>query len=246
MASFQPASQAADPAGAVTPRPLLLIGGGEHAGVVLEAAGTAPGEWHVVGFTDPEAAAGVIALGGTAHLGDDPTGLRRFAGLPADERPSLVLAVGGAGDPAIRRRVSDAIEILAPGSHWAVVVHATAWVSPTASLDDGAVILAGAVVNAGARIGRQSIVNSRAVVEHDAQIGPFVHVGPGAVVGGGARIGSDVTVGMGALIRDHIVVGDGATVGMGAVVVGDVQPGTIVLGSPARPRITAATPGRTA
>ena len=225
----------------MTRRPLLLIGGGEHAGVVLEAIGTTSDEWHVVGFTDPEAAAGVVALDGTERLGDDAAGVGRFGHLPPDERPWLVLAVGGAGDPGVRRRVSAAVETLDPAARWAVVVHAAAWLSPTASLGDGTVVLAGAVVNARARIGRQSIVNSRAVVEHDAQVGPFVHVGPGAVVGGGAHIGSDVTIGMGALIRDHVTVGDGAVVGMGAVVVGDVQRGTTVLGSPARVRDTSGT-----
>lgn len=246
MASVEPAAQAADPGVAAMTRSLLLIGGGEHAGVVLEAARTMPDEWHVVGFTDPEAAAGVLTLDGTTHLGDDPSGIGRFAGLPPDERPSLILAVGGAGDPGVRRRVSAAVDRLAPDSRWAVIVHAAAWVSPTARLGDGTVVLAGAVVNAGARIGRQSIVNSRAVVEHDAQVGPFTHVGPGAVVGGGTRVGSDVTIGMGALVRDHVVVGDGATIGMGAVVVNDVQPGTTVLGSPARPRIVPEHPGGTA
>ena len=245
MAPLPSATQAADPAGSVTSRPLLLIGGGEHAGVVLEAAGTMPDAWHIVGFTDPEAAAGVVALADAEHLGDDAGGLGRFAHLPPDERPSLVLAVGGAGDPGIRRRLSDAIDRLAPGSRWATIVHASAWVSPTATLDDGVVVLAGAIVNAGARIGRQSIVNSRAVVEHDVRIGPFVHVGPGAIVGGGARIGADVSIGMGALIRDHVEVGDRAVVGMGAVVVGEVAPGTTVFGSPARPRDAAATTGRT-
>lgn len=246
MAPLGPSSQAADPSRAVTPRPLLSIGGGEHAGVVIEAAHSRPDEWRVVGFTDPEAPAGALALDGTEYLGDDPTGLRRFDQLPADDRPWLVLAVGGARDPGIRRRVSGAVETLVPGARWAVVIHASAWVSPTASLDEGTVVLAGAVVNAGARIGRQSIVNSRAVVEHDARIGAFGHVGPGAVVGGGTRVGSGVTIGMGALIRDHIVVGDGATVGMGAVVVGDVHAGTTVLGFPARPRVMPDTPGETA
>ena len=147
-----------------------------------------------------------------------------------------MLAVGGVGDPGSRRRVAGSIEDLAPWADWATVVHSRAWVSPSADLAPGTVVLVGAIVNAGARVGAHGIVNSRAVIEHDVRIGDFVHVGPGAIVGGGATIGSDVTLGMGALVRDHIVVGDGATIGMGAVVVGDVPPGATVVGSPARPR----------
>ena len=235
MAPAQPAHQAADPAGAVTARPLLLIGGGEHAGVVAEAAETDAVRWRLVGFTDPRPALGTLGSTGARHLGDDAVALAGFAAAATDERPDLVLAVGGVGDPGGRRRVAATVERLAPWARWAIVFHGTAWVSPSAELSDGTVVLAGAIVNAGATVGPHAIVNSRAVVEHDVRIGAFVHLGPGAVVGGGARIGSDVTIGMGALIRDHITVGDGATIGMGAVVVADVPPGVTVVGSPARP-----------
>lgn len=236
MAPAQPAHEATDPAGAVTRKALLVIGGGEHAGVVVEAAATRPERWTVMGFTDPRADIGSPAHSGASYLGDDATGLARAAEAGPDERPECILAIGGVGDPGGRRRVASHVETLAPWAHWAVVVHATAWVSPSAELADGTVVLAGAIVNAGARVGAHGIVNSRAVIEHDVLIGDFVHVAPGAVVGGGARLGSDVTVGMGALVRDHISVGDGATIGMGAVVVADVPAGATVIGSPARPR----------
>jgi sugar O-acyltransferase (sialic acid O-acetyltransferase NeuD family) len=227
----------------VTARPLLLIGGGEHAGVVVEAAATHPGRWRVVGYTDPRPDLGPLASTGAPCLGDDVTGLAGAGTAPPDDRPALVLAVGGVGDAGARRRVAHTVEGLAPWARWATVVHSAAWVSPSAELSDGTVVLAGAIVNAGASVGPHGIVNTRAVVEHDVRIGAFVHLGPGAIVGGGARIGSDVTVGMGALIRDHITVGDGATIGMGAVVVADVPPGVTVVGSPARPLAASATSG---
>jgi len=249
MAPTQPADQAVDPAGAVTRRRLVLIGGGEHAGVVADAAATDPDRWDVVGFTDPDVGA-KLATGptgsGLRHLGDDRAGLAGFEEQALDDRPDLVLAVGGVGDPAARRRVTQTVEDVASWTRWAVVVHRAAWVSPSAELADGTVVLAGAVINAGARVGAHGIVNTRAVVEHDVRIGSYVHVGPGAVIGGAARIGSDVTIGLGALIRDHIAVGDGAVIGMGAVVVADVPAGATVMGSPARPRVAASRPaGRT-
>ena len=234
MAPVDPSAQGADQVARVTPRSLVLIGGGEHAGVVFEAIRTMTDAPDVIGFTDLDPAAFIRAWPDGTHLGDDEAGLQRILDLPPDERPALILAIGGAADPTIRRRATEAIERHSPGLEWAVVTHASAWVSPTAVVGAGTVVLAGAVVNAGARIGRQSIVNSRAVVEHDVRIGDFGHIGPGAVIGGGATLGSDVTVGMGALVRDHVVVGDGTTVGMGAVVLGDVEGGTTVVGSPAR------------
>ena len=136
-----------------------------------------------------------------------------------DERPWLVLGFGGGETrrPRGARRGDGA----RPEARWATVVHATAWVSPSATLEPGPSSWQ-AGVNAGARVGRHAIVNSGAVVEHDVLVGAFAHVGPGAVIGGGARIGEDAFVGLGARVRDHIGVGDGAVVGMGAVVVDDV------------------------
>jgi len=227
----------------VTAKPLLLIGGGEHAGVVADAAATDPAGWRVVGYTDPRRGLGPLAATQAPHLGDDAEGLAGSTGDEGAGRASFVLAVGGLVDPEARRRIVSSVDGLAPGATWGVIVHGTAWVSPSADLASGTVVLAGAIVNAGARVGSHAIVNSRAVIEHDVRLGEFVHVGPGAVIGGGARIGSDVTVGMGALVRDHIDVGDGATIGMGAVVVADVPPGTTVVGSPARPREASAASG---
>ena len=49
------------------------------------------------------------------------------------------------------------------------------------------------------------------------------------------RIGDDVWIGGGAIILPGVSVGDGAIVGAGSVVTGDVPPGAVVCGNPARP-----------
>ena len=245
MATDGSAAQGADRGAALTARPLVIVGGGEHAAVVVDAARSRPDAWRPVGFTDPDPAPGTAARLGLEHLGDDSV-LGGSARLPSaghgapepgrfgapDGRPWLVLGFGVS--PDARRRTT----ARAADTAWATVVHAAAWVSPTASLGAGTVVLAGAVVNAGAEVGAHAIVNTRAVVEHDVVIGDFAHLGPGAIVGGGARIGEGAFIGLGALVRDHVSVGPGAVVGMGAVVVEAVAEGATVVGSPARRRDT--------
>jgi acetyltransferase EpsM len=208
---------------------LVIAGSGEHARVVAEAA-TAAG-LEPVGWTGPALAPGADPNPSTPlpRLGTDEELAARLGGLPAPDRPSLVLGFGG---PAAKRR--RVVTAFGPGAVWATVVHPAAWVSPSATLGPGAVVLAGAVVNTGATIGAHVIVNSGAIVEHDVVVGDHVHLAPGATLGGGAQIGQGAFIGLNATVRDHVEVGADATVGMGAAVTADVPGGARVGGVPAR------------
>jgi acetyltransferase EpsM len=203
---------------------IVVVGGGEHARVVIEAI-RAAGSMQLIGFVDPELCEetsrrlGVPRLGGEDALVRHPgaLGILGFAAL--ETRSTREKAV---------RRLTPVL------GGWAVVVHSSAWVSPTAAVGKGTVIMAGAVVQTGARIGEHCVINTGAIVEHDAVLGEHVQLAPGATLGGAARIGAQTYIGLGAVVRDHIAVGAGATVGMGAVVVRDVAAGARVMGVPAR------------
>ncbi len=235
MATTQTAAQAPDHGAGLIAAPLIVLGGGEHARVVIEAARTQGDRWVVQGYVAPEAGAGTGMPTNVSWLGDDATLAARLEDLAADDRPWLVLGFGG-GEASDRLAARTATtDRFGPQARWATVVHATAWISPTATLDPGAVVLAHAVVNTCAHVGRHAIVNSAAVVEHDVVVGEGSHVAPGAVIGGGTRIGEHAFIGLGARVRDHIEIGAGAVVGMGAVVVESIQAGATVVGIPARP-----------
>jgi acetyltransferase EpsM len=214
----------------VTLSSLILVGGGEHARVVADAA-RSTGRWDVVGVADPAGADPALTGMGIPYLGDDDALRAHLASTPEGVRPWLVVAIGAVVNGGIRREVVARFE----HERWASIVHAAAWVSPTAEIAPGAVVMAGAVVNSAARIGAHTIVNTGAVIEHDVVVGAFARIGPGAAIGGGTVIGVDALIGLGAAVRDHVSVGNGATVGMGAVVTSAVAPGTTVTGVPARP-----------
>ncbi len=204
------------------PERIVGLGAGTHAKSVLEAIRSA-GRFEVVALVDDDP-----ALAGSELLGVPITD-----GLTGHDVAHAFLGVGGIGDTGPRRRAAE--RLLAAGFELPPILHATAAVSPWATLGRGAQVLATAVVNAEATLGDGALVNTAAVVEHDCVIGDFAHVAPGATLGGGAAVGAGAHVGMGAVVIEGVTVGEGAFVAAGAVVVADVPAGARVAGVPARP-----------
>lgn len=81
------------------------------------------------------------------------------------------------------------------------------------------------------------------VIGETAVVGPRSVIMSGVVVGARswdahdrhANIGADVFIGSGAVVLGSVRIGDGARIGANSVVLGDVDPGVTVIGSPARP-----------
>jgi acetyltransferase EpsM len=204
---------------------IVVIGGGEHARVLIEAIRAGSSSRELLGFVDPEPCEETIRS----------LGVRRLGGEDALERHRGALGILGFAALETRGRREEAVARLSTLlAGWATVVHSSAWISPTATMGEGTVIMAGAVVQTGARIGAHCVINTGAIVEHDAVLGEHAQLAPGATLGGAVRIGSLAYIGLGAVVRDHTSVGAGATVGMGAVVVRDVPAGARVMGVPAR------------
>ena len=69
------------------------------------------------------------------------------------------------------------------------LIHKDAYVSPSAHIGRGTVVMAGAVIQANVRIGKHCIINTGASVDHDCVLEDFVHVAPGTHLCGGVEVG---------------------------------------------------------
>jgi sugar O-acyltransferase (sialic acid O-acetyltransferase NeuD family) len=204
----------------VSAAPVLVFGAGGHGKVVAEivrAAGLT-----VDGFVDD----GIEA--GTQVLGAPVVGNRAWL----VRQPPRLVALGLGNN---RRREEVALELEASGHTLGCFVHPTAWLSPTAQLGAGTVVMARVVVNAEARVGRGVILNTACVVEHECDVAAFAHISPSATLGGGAVVGRRTHVGIGATVLHLARIGDDCVIGGGAVVLKTVASGLTVVGVPARP-----------
>lgn len=201
--------------------PIILVGGGGHAKVVLETlriSGFSP-----AGFVDPNPNATLLhlkRLGGDDYL--EKLGSR-----------DLLLAYGIGGIGANDRQGLYS-RLRAKGYKFISVQHPSAILAEDTEIGDAVQLMAGSIVQPGTVIGENVLINTRASVDHDCVIADHTHIAPGSTLCGNVRIGSGVLVGAGSTVIQGKTIGDLVTIGAGACVASDVPAGTKALGIPAK------------
>jgi sugar O-acyltransferase (sialic acid O-acetyltransferase NeuD family) len=204
--------------------PVIVIGGGGHAKVLLSALLLR--QRTAIGFVDlnPE----LPPLLGARHLGNDSAVL--------DHPPDSVQLVNGVGSISCTKNHRNVFDRFVQKQYsFATVIHPSAVVAPEVQIEDGVEVMAGAVVQAGCRLGANVIVNTGARIDHDCIIDSHAHVAPGVTICGGVHVGSGAHIGAGATVIQGIRIGAGSVVGAGAIVIRDVPQGAKVVGVPAAP-----------
>ena len=206
-------------------RPIIIIGAGVHAKVLLDALLLSGRK--VLGLTEFDNSKWDTSIWGIPVLGNDDC-INKYN----SEEIELVNGMGSVGSMEKRYNIFSFFK--EKGYTFAKVIHPGALISPYSEILEGAQLLAGCVVNPGAVIGNNSIINTRASIDHDVRIGDHVHIAPGATVSGGVTIGDNVHVGTGASIIQSVSVGDNSLIAAGSVVISNVMAGAKVYGVPAK------------
>jgi UDP-3-O-[3-hydroxymyristoyl] glucosamine N-acyltransferase len=151
---------------------LLVIGAGSFSPEVEEIAG-------LLGYTD------------IAFLDDNPSTAycSPVIGTTADIagfRSQYDTAIVALGNNEIRMKYHE--ELKRCGYNIPILIHPTAYVSPTAEIAPGCIIRAKAVVSRDVKIGEASILNVGALIDHHVEIGYGCHILMGAVVRNKAKV----------------------------------------------------------
>ena len=198
---------------------LIIVGAGGHALSVADAASSAG--WKVVGFYSPDGTGPASSLGPV------------LSSLDALDLSETAFALG-IGTNHSRETAAQDISRRFTQTEIVSVVHATAWVSPHATVHPGAVILAHTSVGPGGTVGRGALLNTGASLDHESSLGSFGSLGPGARTGGNAHIGERSMIGMQAGIMHGITVGGDTVVGAHSLVNSDLESNIVAWGTPAR------------
>ena len=182
---------------------LVLIGGGGHCKSCIDVI-EAAGGWEILGILDQSERTGEKVLGHPIVGDDDQT--QHFVA----EGAFFLVSIGQIKTAVHRRRAYARVKDA--GGKFATIISPLAYVSPSAVVGEGSIVMHRALVNSNAVVGDNAIINTMALVEHDAWVGSHCHVSTAAIVNGNARIG------IGSFVGSNSVVVHGASVDKGAFV----------------------------
>jgi sugar O-acyltransferase (sialic acid O-acetyltransferase NeuD family) len=205
--------------------PVLIVGGGGHAKVLIEALRLR--SMTLLGIIDAD----------TAKIGTEVSGIRVIGDDKAisEYKPETLRLVNGVGSVHLPKARTDVFEkFKAKGFTFATIVHPSAVMASDVVLGEGAQIMAGVIIQPGCVIGANVIVNTRTSIDQDCLIGNNVHIAPGVTLSGGVKVGNGVHIGTGATVVQGVNIGRNSLVGAGSVVVNDIPSDAEVAGVPAK------------
>lgn len=207
-------------------KPLIILGSGGHAKVVIHTLKTDP-SLTIIGMVDSNPDLLGKDVFGVKVIGDE----NLITNYSPDE-VQLVNAIGSIDIPVTRKKLFTHYKAL--GYTFFSVIHPTAYIAQEVSLGEGVHIMPGCIVQAGTIIGDNTILNTRVTIDHDCTIGRHVHVAPATTLCGFIQIGELTHIGAGTTIIQKRQVGEQCLVGAGSLVIHDIQSHERAFGVPAK------------
>lgn len=195
-------------------KPLVIIGGGGHASVLVDILRSQ--QRKILAIVSPEDISQRRVFASLIHLKNDDDVLG-FS-------PNVVHLVNGIGmlpKSGLKRKLNE--YFLSMGYIFETVISDNAQVSSFAEIEQGAQIFSGAIIQAGAVIGAHTIINSGVIIEHDCMIGQYNHIAPKAILCGQVTTHNNVYIGANATVIQNITLEQSSIVGAGAIVTKNIS-----------------------
>ena len=191
---------------------VIFIGGGGHSlscsDVLYQSKNI-----NLIGFIDPNQNA-LLSKNGSKWLGSDD----HLKDLIYNYK-NIFISIGHI--KSAEKRVYYYNESKKLGAVFPILKSKFSYISSTAIVEEGSIIMNGAVINAKAHIAKNCIINSNAVIEHGVSISNHVHIAPSATILGDVTIEQECFIGAGAIIREGVTIRKKSIIRAGEVVMYD-------------------------
>lgn len=166
-----------------------------------------------------------------AILGTPPSYHTDLASVPALARKRAVI---GIGDARVRWRIDK--ELAGLGLSFQTIVHPTAYIAETATLNAGCIVCPHVFVGPCAQIDRNVALNVGVMVGHDVVIERAAVLSPGSRMNGHSSCGVAAFLGSGAIMSPKARLGSFAMLSAGSVLSRAAGDGFLMHGNPAAGR----------
>lgn len=212
---------------------VVIVGAGGtslHISQIIDDLNSIKKRYNVVGFLDDD-----VAKAGKAFCGYPVVG--KVSDFSKFDKCQFIIA-GFASDKDISRVNRVFHNMGLPLSRFETIVHPAATVSQYASIGKGSVISAGVRIMPEASIGNHVCILPNSYISHHVAIQDFANLANSvSTVGstvGSTIIGTGCYLGANCSIIGGITIGANSLIGMGAVVIRNVEPGSVMVGNPAK------------
>lgn len=209
----------------ITMEPIILVGAGGHCISSIDVI-RSENKFEIIGILDTPDKIGNSILG-IPVIGTDSD----ISNL-INKYKNFFITIGQIKSGATRCRIYEIIK--QNNGNLPVIISSRAYVSASAFIDEGSIIMHNALINANAHIGKNCIINTGALIEHETIIDDYCHVSTHAVVNGQVKIGENSFIGSNSVIANNITLPKDIIVAAGACILTSPQEPGIFIGNPAK------------
>lgn len=189
----------------MSPKGLILIGGGGHAKACADVINTTK-KFNIIGYTDTKKSKEMSAYN---YLGTDDVLVDHL------KKSSFIVAIGQIKSYTKREEIFNYLK--ENNANIISVESINSYVSTGSNIGIGTIIMHGSIVQVDVEIGENCIINDKALIEHDVTIGDNCHISTGSIINGNVTIGNGVFIGSGAVIKNGVTIADNCIIGMGVI-----------------------------
>tara|TARA_B110000003_G_scaffold273517_1_gene311440 strand:+ start:29 stop:667 length:639 start_codon:yes stop_codon:yes gene_type:complete len=209
----------------VRKKKIILIGGGGHCKSCIEVINSKD-EFEIIGIVDKEERIGETILGYKIFATDDDIPELRL------KYQYALITIGQVKSSSLREKLFNLAK--KEGFCLPSIVASTAYLSKSAELGEGTILMHHTMVNSDVKIGVNTIINTKSLIEHDTVIGDFNHISTNSIINGNVTIGNSCMIGSNTVCKNGIVLGNNVIIGLGSVIHKDIKGSGTYLGNPLR------------